>query len=157
MDGAADLPGLGGSIAVSLVSLAVVCLFAYVSLRFLARRGVGRATGAIRVLARCPLEPRRSLYVVESAGRCFLIGVGEGPMTMLAELDRSAALVAEGSTPPSAVGASPVGFADVLARVLGRGRGSTIDANASVTPAKVAPGAVSASPLADDGARGEAP
>ena len=41
----------------------------------------------MKVIARCPLEPRRSVYVIEAAGRSFLIGVGEGPMTVLAELD----------------------------------------------------------------------
>lgn len=160
MDGAADLPGLGGSIAVSLVSLAVVCLFAYVSLRFLARRGVGRATGAIRVLARCPLEPRRSLYIVESAGRCFLVGVGDGPMTVLAELDRSAALTADGTAERTAIreaGASPLGFANVLARVLGRGRAPAANAAASVTSAPGLPGRVSPPPAAADDARREGP
>ncbi|MES1206093.1 MAG: flagellar biosynthetic protein FliO [Pseudomonadota bacterium] len=100
----------------SLVSLGVVCLIAYVSLRLLARRGVGRAAGPIRVLARCPLEPRRSLYLVEAAGRCFLVGVGDGPMTMLAEVGAA----------DMAAGAAPVAletggrFVDVLARVRGR-------------------------------------
>ena len=117
MDGAADLPSLGGSLAVSLVSLAVVCLIAYVSLKFMARRGVGRASGAIRVLARCPLEPRRSVYVIESAGRCFLIGVGDGPMTVLAEIDRAAALAEETSSSPVSFGPR---FSEVLARVVGR-------------------------------------
>jgi flagellar biosynthetic protein FliO len=86
MDGSGALPGFGGSLAISLVSLGVVCLIAYLALKFLSRRGVGRPNGPISVVARCPLEPRRALYVVEAAGRCFLIGVGDGPMTMLAEL-----------------------------------------------------------------------
>src|SRR4051794_19746114 len=83
--GSGSLPGFGGSLAISLVSLGVVCVIAWVSLRFLGRRGFGRASGPIKIVARCPLEPRRALYVVETAGRCFLIGVGDGPMTMLAE------------------------------------------------------------------------
>jgi flagellar biosynthetic protein FliO len=119
MDGAGQLPGLGGSLAISLVSLGVVCLIAYVSLRFLSRRGVGRASGPIKVLARCSLEPRRALYLVETAGRCFLVGVGDGPMTMLAEV--GAADVA--ATIP-ATSDSPNRFADVLGRVLGRRAGS---------------------------------
>jgi flagellar biogenesis protein FliO len=65
------------------------------------------------VLARCPLEPRRSVYVIEAAGRSFLIGVGEGPMTVLAELD------GEKLASALAAPASPR-FADVLARALGR-------------------------------------
>jgi flagellar biosynthetic protein FliO len=100
------------SVALSFVSLGVVCLVAYAALKFLAGRGVGKASGAIRVLARCPLEPRRSLYVVETGGRCFLLGVGDGPMTMLAELDA-------GALPREAATTTPR-FAEVLARVLGR-------------------------------------
>ena len=89
-DPAGALPTLGwGSVAMSLASLGVVCVLAYVALRWLAGRGVGRATGAIKVLARCPLEPRRSVYLIETAGRCFLVGVGDGPMSLLAEVDRS--------------------------------------------------------------------
>jgi flagellar biosynthetic protein FliO len=119
MQSAGELPGLGGSLAVSLVSLGVVCLIAYVSLRFLSRRGVGRASGPIKVLARCPLEPRRSLYLVETAGRCFLLGVGDGPMTTLAE-------VPVPELPSAAAPArSAARFSDVLGRVLGRGAGPT--------------------------------
>jgi flagellar biosynthetic protein FliO len=116
MDSAGSLPGLGGSLAISLVSLGVVCVIAYAVLRFLSRRGLGRPNGPIKVLARCPLEPRRALYVVETAGRSFLIGVGDGPMTMLAELG-TADVQASLPAPPEA-GAK---FGDVLARVLGRG------------------------------------
>jgi len=115
MDSSGSLPGLGGSLAVSLVSLGVVCLIAYVALKFLSRRGVGRPSGPIKVMARCPLEPRRALYVVETAGRSFLIGVGDGPMTMLAEL--GTAEVQASLPAPEVSGAK---FADVLARVLGR-------------------------------------
>jgi flagellar biosynthetic protein FliO len=108
----AALPGVGWqSLVLSFSSLGVVCLVAWGALRLLAGRGVGKASGAIRVVARCPLEPRRSVYVVEVAGRCFLVGVGDGPMALLAELD------AEKLPRPEAV-SSP--FADVLARALGR-------------------------------------
>src|SRR3954471_15571877 len=87
---AEQLPSLGGSIALSFASLAVVCLLAYVALRWLSRRGVGRSTGPLEVLARCALEPRRSVYLVRAAGRCFLVGVGEGPMALLAEVETEA-------------------------------------------------------------------
>jgi flagellar biogenesis protein FliO len=115
MGDAAQLPGIGwSSLALSFASLGVVCLVAWGALRLLAGRGVGRATGAVRVVARCPLEPRRSVYVIEAAGRSFLIGVGDGPMSVLAELD--------GDKLPKAAPAATVGarFAVVLARALGR-------------------------------------
>ena len=119
MDGSGSLPGFGGSLAISLVSLGLVCVIAYVTLKFLARRGVGRPNGPIKIMARCPLEPRRALYVVETAGRCFLIGVGDGPMTMLAEL--GADEVRASLPAPTEAGTR---FAEVLARVIGRGSGT---------------------------------
>ena len=113
--GEAQLPGIGwSSLALSFASLGVVCLVAWGALRLLAGRGIGKASGAVRVVARCPLEPRRSVYVIEAAGRCFLIGVGDGPMAVLAELD------ADRLPKPEATGAVAGRFADVLARVLGR-------------------------------------
>jgi flagellar biosynthetic protein FliO len=110
---ASELPSLGGSIALSFVSLGLVCLLAYVALRWLSRRGLGHTSGPLKLLARCPLEPRRSVYLIEAAGRCFLVGVGEGPMALLAELDRAAVIA---DTP-----AAPQRFGDVLARALARG------------------------------------
>jgi flagellar protein FliO/FliZ len=114
---ASDLPGFGGSLALSLLSLGLVCLAAYLSLRWLSRRGADRSGGHIRVVERCFLEPRRSVYLLEVGGRCFLVGVGEGAMSLLAELDRTA-LPTEGV---GETGRSSV-LADVLTRVLRRGR-----------------------------------
>ena len=113
-DAAAQVPGIGWeSLLLSFASLGVVCLVAWGTLRLLAGRGVGKASGAIRVLARCSLEPRRSVYVIETAGRCFLVGVGDGPMALLAELDADKVKVLVGT-------GSPLRFGDVLARALGR-------------------------------------
>jgi len=115
MDAGGQLPGLGwSSVALSFASLGVVCLVAWGALRLLAGRGVGKASGAVRVVARCPLEPRRSVYVVEAAGRCFLIGVGDGPMAVLAELDAERIKGDVETAVPS------LRFAEVLARALGR-------------------------------------
>jgi flagellar biosynthetic protein FliO len=115
--------GLGGAVWLSLLSLGVVCLVAWGALRVLAGRGVSKATGAVRVLARCPLEPRRSVYVIEAGGRCLLVGVGEGPMTVLAELD------AERVRAESAASAGSPRFAEVLARVLRRQAPPATDAS----------------------------
>ena len=113
-----DLPGFGGSLALSLLSLGLVCLLAYLLLRWFARRGGGRSDDRIRVLARCFLEPRRSVYLLQVGGRCFLVGVGDGPMSLLAEID-------ETTLPPIAPrpGGATGPFADALARVLRRDRG----------------------------------
>jgi flagellar biosynthetic protein FliO len=126
-DGAAQIPGIGWeSLTLSFASLGVVCLVAWGTLRLLAGRGVGKASGAIRVVARCPLEPRRSVFVIETAGRCFLVGVGDGPMALLAELDADKL-----PKPQESAGAR---FADVLARALGR----TTKAPAADPPVKAA-------------------
>jgi flagellar biosynthetic protein FliO len=113
-----ELPSFAGSIALSFVSLGLVCFLAYVALRLLARRGVGRGDGPLRVLARCALEPRRSVYLIEAGGRCFLVGVGDGPMALLAELDAAAVRAEEAAA--GARAASGARFADVLARVVSR-------------------------------------
>src|SRR4051812_35145673 len=121
-DSVAQIPGIGWeSLALSFASLGVVCVLAWGTLRLLAGRGAGKASGAIRVIARCPLEPRRSVFVIEAAGRCFLVGVGDGPMALLAELDAGKL-----PKPQESAGA---GFTDVLARVLRRR-----DKSASVEP-----------------------
>lgn len=96
----------------SLLSLVIVCLFAFVALRWLGQRGVGRADSTMRIRGRCFLEARRSLYIVEAAGRCFLIGAGDGGLSLIAEID------------PAALGAADASggarFAEVLAKVLRR-------------------------------------
>ncbi|MGA7742027.1 MAG: flagellar biosynthetic protein FliO [Polyangia bacterium] len=114
---AADLPGLGSSFALSLVSLALVCLLAYLSLRWFSRRGAGRGEGPVRVLARCSLEPRRVVYLLQVAGRCFLVGVGDGPMSLLAEIDAAAVECETAAEAPAQAG---LRFADVLSRFRGR-------------------------------------
>jgi flagellar biosynthetic protein FliO len=113
MGEAGQVPGIGWeSLALSFVSLGAVCVVAWMALKLLAGKGIGKASGAIRIVARCPLEPRRSVYVIEAAGRCFLVGVGEGPMAMLAELDAGAL--------PREAASAPLRFSDVLAKVLRR-------------------------------------
>jgi len=110
-----DLPSLGSSLGLSLVSLAIVCFVAFFVLRWLNRKGVGRPDDCVRILGRCYLEPRRSVYVIEAAGRCFLLGVGEGPMCLLAEIDKA-------TLPTPTIPSDKPGFAfsQVLSRVLRR-------------------------------------
>lgn len=75
----------------SLLAVAGVGLIAFFSLRYLQRRGFGAARGAgaaVRVIARVPLEPRKSLYLVRVGTRVLLIGVGDaGAPSLIAELD----------------------------------------------------------------------
>jgi flagellar biogenesis protein FliO len=99
----------------SVLSLVVVCVLAFAVLRWLGRRGLGQSDASLRVRGRCCLEPRRSLYVVETAGRCFLIGVGDGPISMLAEIDPASLGSTSGTNEPG--GGS---FADALGKVFRR-------------------------------------
>ena len=85
-------PSYGAFLLQTLLVLAVVCIVAWVVLRFGVRRlHLGGAHGPLRIVARLPLETRRSLYIVDAAGKLLLIGVSEGgPMAVLAELEPAA-------------------------------------------------------------------
>lgn len=80
----------GDMLATSLLVLAGVCVAAFVIVRVVGRVvATGRARGAhlMDVVARVPLEPRRSLYVVEVAGKTLLVGTSEMGLSVLSELD----------------------------------------------------------------------
>ena len=71
----------------ALVVLAAVCVAAFVAVRFVGRfLATGKVRGAhlLDVVARVPLEPRRSLYVVEVAGKTLLVGTSEMGLSVLA-------------------------------------------------------------------------
>lgn len=88
---ATGLPsGYGLYLLQTLVALGVVCLLAWVVLRFGLRRlyGVGRRDRPLmRVVDHLSLEPRRSLYLVEVEGKRLLLGTGEQGMSLLTEVD----------------------------------------------------------------------
>src|SRR5204863_1679049 len=80
----------GDLLVTSLVVLGVVCVAAFVLVRLVGRfLATGRVRGAhlLDVIARVPLEPRRSLYVVEVAGKTLLVGTSEMGLAVLSELD----------------------------------------------------------------------
>jgi flagellar biogenesis protein FliO len=80
----------GDLLVTSLVVLGAVCIAAFVVVRLVGRfLSTGRAHGAhvLEVVARLPLEPRRSLYVVEVAGKTLLVGTSEMGLSVLSELD----------------------------------------------------------------------
>lgn len=84
--------GYGLFLFETLVILALVCAGAWLVIRFGLRRlypGVGGKSGPLRIVARLPLEPRRTLYIIEAGKKMLLVGTSEqGPLTTLAELDR---------------------------------------------------------------------
>jgi flagellar protein FliO/FliZ len=116
--------GYGWLLLRTLLALAGVCLLAYVVLRFLSKRVYGAQAGGglMRVVARLPLEPRRSLYLVEVAGRYLLVGTGEnGAPTTLAEIDAA-------TVKASAAEAPHPSFLEVLRARLRRESSASADA-----------------------------
>ena len=102
--GVPDVPNYGTQIVQGILALFAVCLLAWVSLRLWSRRLAGgseRGRGPLRVVARLPLEPRRTLFVIDAAGKYLLVGSAEGGLAMLGELDREAVERALAQTPPS--------------------------------------------------------
>ena len=82
----------GDLVVTSLLGLGAVCIAAFIAVRLFGRLlATGRARGAhlLDVVARVPLEPRRSLYVVEVAGKTLLVGTSEMGLSVLSELDAS--------------------------------------------------------------------
>jgi flagellar biosynthetic protein FliO len=73
-----------------LLALGVMVAAAWAFLRYVAPRipslGVGGAAGPIRVLARYPLEPRKTLYVVRVGEETLLIGAADNSIAMLKAL-----------------------------------------------------------------------
>ena len=94
------------------LALLGVCALAVVSLRLLKRAPQKEGAG-LKLVASLPLEGRRSMYIVEAGGRCFLVGAGDAGLALVAELDPSQVKL-RGAEPARGV------FAEALARVLGR-------------------------------------
>lgn len=66
------------------------------------------------MLARCSVEPRRAVVLLEVGDRCFLVGVGDGPMSLLAEIDP---LTVRGQVSCPAGAASLSRFGELLERI----------------------------------------
>jgi flagellar biogenesis protein FliO len=89
-NGAAVGASYGDLLVTSLLVLGAVCIAAFIAVRVFGRvLATGRAKGRhlLDVVARMPLEPRRSLYVVEVAGKTLLVGTSEMGLSVLSELD----------------------------------------------------------------------
>ena len=86
-----------GLLVQTLVALAAVCGLAYVIFRvILPRLQVGQnAGGMIRVVERVGVDAKRSLLVVEVAGKWLLVGVSESGVQLVSELDEKDSINAE--------------------------------------------------------------
>lgn len=82
------------SLAYAVGVLFLVCVGAYVTVKFLYGRGIGTPLGMgkrlIRVLDRFPLAPQRYLLIVEVGGKPYLLGVTEQTISFLTLLDSEA-------------------------------------------------------------------
>lgn len=107
--------GYGTYLLQTTLALVAVSALAVGVLWLLRRRGLGGARG-LRVVARLSLEPRRSVYVIEAAGKFLLVGVGEGAMAVLAELDAARVRELEAGE-----ASAQLGFVEAMRRVLGKG------------------------------------
>lgn len=145
MAGTGGTASYGDLLATSIVVLVVVCVAGFFVVRLAGRfLGPGRARGAhlMDVVARIPLEPRRSLYVVEVAGKTLLVGTSEMGLSVLSELD--AAEVRARSVPRPT-------FADLVRGAWARRRGLDEPAPEPVTPrASAAPTARAADSPPDE-------
>ena len=87
-----DLDYVGPLIGV-LGWLVAICILFYIIIRFVLPR-MARAAGGqgyrmgggriVRIVDRCPLEAKRTVFLVEVAGRFLLVGSSEGSVTRLA-------------------------------------------------------------------------
>ena len=90
MSGNGAAASYGDLLITSIVVLAIVCVVAFVVVKVVGKfLATGRVRGAhlLDVIARVPLEPRRSLFVVEVAGKTLLLGTSEMGLSVLSELD----------------------------------------------------------------------
>lgn len=93
MPGSGEAASYGDLLTTSLLVLGGVCVAAFVVVKMLGRflsTGSRRGAHLLDVIARVPLEPRRSLYVVDVAGKTLLVGTSEMGLSVLSELDRDA-------------------------------------------------------------------
>jgi len=71
----------------SVLALLGAGALAWLLLRALAQRGLGKTEGPVRVVQRIPLEAQRALYVVRAGDKTLLIGCGQGASpSLIAEL-----------------------------------------------------------------------
>ncbi len=100
----------------SVIALFVVAALAVFVLYAARRAGVGRSMGPVELLARLPLEARRSVYVVRVMDQVLIIGSSEAGLAKLGQLPEGAAAELRNAEPPQ-------GFAAVLGAALGRSSG----------------------------------
>jgi flagellar biogenesis protein FliO len=74
----------------SIALLIVIAALAVLVLFGARRAGLGKVLGPVELLARLPLEARRSVYVVRVVDRVLILGASEAGLVKLGELDKDA-------------------------------------------------------------------
>lgn len=81
-----ELPSYGWLLFKTVLALAGVCVLAVVGLRWLSKMNLRQTGNAMSIIARLPVEPRRSILVVKVGERGLIISSSESGMTTLGEL-----------------------------------------------------------------------
>jgi flagellar protein FliO/FliZ len=105
-----------GYIVQTIVTLLAVCALAFIVLYGARRLGIGRPRGPIELVGLLPLDARRSIYLVKVAGQVIVVGASEAGFTKLGEI--------RAEDMPPEVKVETAGFSEVLARALGRDKGT---------------------------------
>src|SRR5580765_6413027 len=79
----------GGYLLQTFITLVLVCGLAFVVLWGARRLGIGRPSGAVKLVGHLPLDARRAIYLVKVGAQVFVVGVSEGGMTKLGEIAES--------------------------------------------------------------------
>lgn len=98
-----SVPAYGSMLLNMVISLAIVCILAFVLLKWGLKRLADRQTEGsdIYVLSRVAIEPRRSLLVVKVASKTLLLSSSESGISFIQELDaQDASVFAHSSTAP---------------------------------------------------------
>jgi flagellar protein FliO/FliZ len=108
----------------TILALGLVCGLAYLVFRFALPRlnAVRSSNSMVRVVDRVGLDPRKSLYVVEVAGRWFLIGASEAGVHLVSELEAQSAEEASEELERRRAAPSPSvkAFSERLARLMNK-------------------------------------
>lgn len=80
------VPDYGGTLVRLAVVLAGVCLLAWVSLRWGLKRYQPSTGGPVRVRARIPVEPRRTILLLEVGEKVFVVASTEHGMQSLGQM-----------------------------------------------------------------------
>lgn len=81
-----ETPGYGWLLFKTIFVLIGICLLAFIGLRYLSKVNIGRP-GPMKILGRLPIEGRRSIVVVDVAGKTLIIGSSEAGMQTLGDLN----------------------------------------------------------------------